>query len=51
VDINLALVALIVWVALTLAAGAYLEGRQHASRAVTVIRPTYRSNRHYRPRW
>jgi hypothetical protein len=50
-DINLALVALIVWVALTLVVAAYLERRQHASRAVTVIRPTYRSNRLHPPRW
>ena len=44
-DVNLALVALVFWIGLSLAVGAYLDHRQHTSHAVTVVRPRYISHR------
>jgi hypothetical protein len=42
-QIYIPLVALVIGVAATLVAAIVLEGRQHASRAVPVVRPAYRN--------
>ena len=42
-DVNLALVALIFWVAFSLGVAALLDGRKQASRAVPVLHPRYHS--------
>ena len=54
-QIYIPLVALVIGVAATLVAAIVLEGRQHASRAVPVVRPAYRNRgirrNDDRPRW
>jgi len=40
-DLNIALVALVFWVGLSLGVAAFLDGRQNSSRSIPVVRPQY----------
>jgi hypothetical protein len=40
-DLNVALVALVFWVGLSLGLAAFLDGRQSSSRSIPIVRPQY----------
>jgi hypothetical protein len=50
-DMNIALVGLILLAAAFVAAGLYLEGHQRSSRGIPVIQQVYRPTRYRRPHW